>query len=85
MSSLYTPEIREFIYRQPWPQGLIMDIYEDNEPAPHLNIVFFRDNWLTLEADDHLKITAIVKDVMSRLWSDGIPTYVGKMESAVHG
>jgi hypothetical protein len=85
MSSLYTPQVREYIYSRNWPKGLILEVYEDDEPAPHLNIVFFRDNWLTLEPEQHQQVVTIVKQIMAKLWADGIPTYTGKMESAYHG
>ena len=81
--SLYTPEVRKFILSRDWPKGMQYSIYEDDDPAPHLNIVFFRDNWLTLAGEDQLKVTNIVKDIMYKLWNDGIPIYTGKMESSV--
>lgn len=85
MSTLYTPQVREYIYSRDWPKGIVVDIYEEDEPAPHLNIVFFRDNWLTLEAEQHLQVVAIVKQIMAKLWGDGIPIYTGKMESIHDG
>lgn len=80
--SLYSQEVREFIHTRDWPSGLRFDIRESEDPAPHLNIVFFRDNWLTLTFEDQMKTTGIVKEVMFRLHGDGIPTYVGKIDSA---
>lgn len=85
MSSLYTPEVREFIYSRDWPKGLVLDIYEATEPAPHLNIIFYRDNWLTLTAQQHQQVVNTVKDLMYKLWNDGIPIYTGKMESVYNG
>jgi hypothetical protein len=83
--TLYTQQVREYIFTRDWPKGLILDVYENNEPAPHLNIIFFRDNWLTLTGEDQLQVTNIVKEIMFKLWGDGIPTYTGKMESAADG
>lgn len=83
--TLYTPEIKQFIHTRDWPKGLIMDVYEQDEPAPHLNIIFFRDNWIKFSFEDQMKITSIVKEIMAKLWAEGIPTYTGKMESAVNG
>lgn len=80
--SLYTPEVREYIFSRDWPKGLILDVFEAEEPAPHLNIIFYRDNWLTLAPEQHLQVVATVKQIMAKLWADGIPTYTGKMESA---
>lgn len=84
MLSLYTDEVKRFIFTRDWPKGLVMDIREAYEPEPHLNLIFFRDNWLTFDFDDQQKVTTIVKEVMAKLWADGVPTYVGKMEKA-HG
>ena len=83
--SLYTPEVQRFIKSRDWPKGLQYSIYEHDYPAPHLNIVFYRDNWLTLDGEDMLKVTNIVKDIMFKLWNDGIPIYTGKMESSTDG
>jgi len=83
--SLYTNEVRQFIISRDWPKGLTFEVYEAIEPAPHLNILFFRDNWLTLDFSDQEKIVGIVKEIMAKLWGDGIPTYVGKMESSANG
>lgn len=80
-NSLYTQAVRQFINSRDWPSGLVMEVRENTEPGPHLNLVFFRDNWLTMDFEDHQKITTIVKDIMAKLWGEGIPTYVGKMES----
>jgi hypothetical protein len=77
--SLYTPEVRD------WPRGVIVDICEADDPQPHLNLIFYRDNWLTLRPEDHVKITEIVKEIMAKLWADGIPTYTGKMEASNEG
>lgn len=80
--SLYSPEVREFIHTRDWPSGLKFDIRENTEPAPHLNIIFYRDNWLTLSFEDQMAVTNTVREVMNRLWNDGIPMYVGKIEHA---
>lgn len=81
MDSLYTDEVRRFVNTRDWPSGLIIQVAEQDEPAPHLNLIFYRDNWLTFDFEDQSKITSTVKEVMEKLWSMGIPTYVGKMES----
>lgn len=83
--SLYTREVQEFIRTRDWPKGLEMSIYEADEPAPHLNIIFFRDNWVTFSFEDQMKITSTVKEVMAKLWGDGIPIYTGKMEKVSDG
>jgi hypothetical protein len=84
-TSLYTQEVRQFIRTRDWPKGLILDVFEADEPSPHLNIIFYRDNWLTLEFAQQQQVVTIVQEVMAKLWGDGIPTYVGKMERASDG
>ena len=81
---LYTREVDEFIVTRDWPKGLRFRVGSSIDPdkPPHLMLTFFRDNWLTLTAEEQLHTTAVVKEVMAKLWSDGIPTYVSKMESA---
>lgn len=82
MESLYSDEVRMFVHTRDWPKGLIMDIYEETEPGPHLNFVFYRDNFIRFNVDEQAKIAAIVKEVMEKLRADGIPCYMGKMEHA---
>ena len=80
--SLYTKEVREFFLSRDWPKGIVVDVRENDEPEPHLNLIFFRDNWLTLGVREQIQATNIVKEIMDKLWGDGVPTYVGKMEHA---
>lgn len=80
--SLYTPQIRQFILSRAWPKNVAMDVREATEPEPHLNLIFFRDNWLTLDVDEQMAVTNIVKEIMDVLWTAGVPTYVAKMEHA---
>lgn len=80
--NLYTPEVREYVHNRPWPKGLLIDVYEDDEPLPHLNFVFYRDNWLQLSSEAHVQAALVVKEVMEKLRKDGIPCYMGKMETA---
>lgn len=81
METLYTNEVREFIHTRDWPSGLVFEIREDYEPEPHLNIVFFRDNWLTLSREAQYQTTEVVHEVMAKLWPT-VPTYVERMEYA---
>lgn len=87
--SLYTPEVREYIWSRDWPKGLQLDIFEDTTnvegiDVPHLNFVFYRDNWLTFDAQEHLKIANTVQEVITKLRNDGIHCYMARMESR-HG
>lgn len=81
MNSLYTNAMRDFIHSRDWPKGLYFEVREAVEPEPHLNLIFFRDNWLTLDVEAQMTVASIVKEVMDALWNMGVPTYVGKMES----
>jgi len=81
VESLYTREVREFIRTRDWPSGIVWRVYENDDPAPHLTIVFFRDNWITLDFQAQHKATEIVKEIMHKMQLDDIPTFVGKMES----
>ena len=80
--SLYTQEIRTFIRTRPWPTGLIYEVREADEPAPHLNLIFFVDNWIKLDPADHLIIVGIVKDIVHKLGNEGVPIYVGKVSGS---
>jgi hypothetical protein len=82
--SLYTREVREFIRSRDWPKGLILEIIEEEEPAPHLKIILFRDNWITLPREAHHQATAVVKEVMEKLRADGIPIYMDRIRSSVN-
>lgn len=82
MNKLYTPEIKNYIWTRDWPKGLILEVEELSEPAPHLKIIFFRDNWMTLSYENQMKVHSTTKEVMHKLWNDGIPTYAEKEESA---
>lgn len=87
MDSLYTDEIRRYIFTRDWPKDkagnyrVRVDILEAYDPEPHLNLIFFRDNWLTLTFEEQAQATSIVKEIMFKLWNDGVPIYTGKMES----
>lgn len=82
MQTLYTDEVRRYVNTRDWPRGLIIDVFEDTEPQPHLNFVFYRDNFVQFGTEQQAKIAAIIKEVMEKLRSDGIPCYMGKMEHA---
>lgn len=81
--SLYTREIGQFLKTRNWPSKLVWTINELDDPAPHLILVFYRDNWITLPFEAQMQATEIVKEVMSKLNGDGIPTIFGKMEREI--
>lgn len=80
--TLYTKEVRDYIFTRDWPRGLQLDVFEDEY---QLNFIFYRDNWIKFSNDEHLKIASIVKEVMEKLRADGIPCYMGRMESRYGG
>lgn len=78
---LYTPEIRNYLRAQEWPKGLIFDVRQtETEVGPVLHLTFYRDNWLTLEPHKHVKIAAIVKEVITTLRARGVPIGTQRME-----
>lgn len=79
--NLYSDEVKKFIFGQPWPSGLIIDIYEATEPLPHLNFVFYRDNFIKFSSTEQARIAAIVKEVIETLRSQGIPCFMGRMSN----
>lgn len=79
---LFSNEVAVFIDSRDWPRGLHYRYAERYDPEPHMKIWFFRDNWITLSPEDQWKTVEIVKEVMAKLWGQGIPTYVDKIEHA---
>jgi chemotaxis methyl-accepting protein methylase len=77
---LYTDEEKRFVFTRDWPRGLVLDIFEATEPLPHLNFVFYRDNFIKFDTDQQARIASTVQEVMTKLRKDGIPCYLGKME-----
>ncbi len=75
---------REHIFSRDWPKGLIVDLRpEVNEfGLPQLYVVVYRDNWLTLRPEDHMKAAKIIEEAITKLRADGIPISFGKMESS---
>lgn len=88
--TLYTPEVREYVHTRNWPKGLQLDVVEDvmdieGEEVRQLRFIFYRDNWLQFEAQQHLIIANTVKEVMETLRANGIQCYMGRMESRANG
>jgi hypothetical protein len=80
--SIFTPEIRNYINSRPWPIGLEYDVTEDiTEAGPVLYLIFNRVNWITLSAQDHLYITELVKETITKLRADGVPISFGAIKS----
>lgn len=87
METLYSPQVREYVHSRPWPKGLKFEVREEYMDVegikiPQLTFLFFRDNWVTLEPADQLKVALLVKEVIEKLRADKIPAYMGAMQSA---
>ena len=80
-NSLYTDEVKQYIHTRPWPRGLVMDVFEDDDPVPHLNFIFYRDNFIKFDTDAQKQIASIIQEIMTKLRKDGIPCYMGRMKS----
>jgi len=82
LNSLYTPEVRNYINSRPWPKGLEYDITERmTSGGPELLLLFNRVNWITLSAQDHLFITELVRETITKLREDGVPISFGAIKS----
>ena len=82
MNSLYTPDIRNYVFTRDWPKGLIIDIVEYET---HLGFRFYRDNFIQFGSEAQRQIAMTVKEVMEKLRGDGIPCYMEKMERVPNG
>lgn len=78
--SLYTPEVKRFIFTRNWPKGLIVDIKEYTEPAPYLQFIFYRDNFEQFDGERKQQIANTIQEVMMKLRRDGIPCFLEKKE-----
>lgn len=72
---LLTEAVSKYIHGQDWPRGLDADIYEDDW---QIWLVFYQDNFGTLSPESQVKITAIVKEVITTLRNQGVPIGFGK-------
>lgn len=78
---LLSNDIRNFIHSRNWPKGLTYEIRDVFLGEPHLELVMFRDNWITLDYPAQLQATKVVHEVMTKLTADGVPIQFGKVES----
>lgn len=81
-NTLYTDEIKRFVRSRNWPSGLMLDVIEYEE---YLGFRFYRDNFITFDAEQQRQIAATVKEVMEKIRSLGIPCYMEKVESVSDG
>lgn len=80
--TLYTPEVKEFVHTRKWPKGLQLDVIEYPD---YLGFRFYRDNFIQFDGEDQLQIANMVKEVMEKIRSMGIPCYMEKMEKVSDG
>lgn len=76
-STLYTPQIKEYVHSVGWPKGLVLDVVE--YPG-YLAFRFYRDNFITFSPADQKQIALAIKQVMEHIRGQGIPCYMEKME-----
>jgi len=79
---LYTREVQEFVRTRAWPKGLKLDVIEYED---YLGFRFYRDNFIQFDGEDQLQIANMVKEVMEKIRSLGIPCYMEKMEKVSDG
>lgn len=70
LASLYTREIDHYIHTRKWPKNLRFTIGHDDF---QLWFVLYRDNFNTFDGEDRLQIAMMVKEVMERVRSEGVP------------
>lgn len=75
---ILTPDVVEYIDKQPWPKGLQWSMKESDIQCW---IVFYRDNWITLSPEDHEQVGRIMFEVLTNLRNRGIPIFMERMES----
>lgn len=73
MQTLYSDEIRNYIYTRAWPTRLLFEIVEYEE---YLGFRLFRDNFNRFDGEDRRQIAMMVKEVMEKVRADGIPIYM---------
>lgn len=81
MNSLYTPEVRNYVFSRPWPKGLVMDI---KEYEYHLGFVFYVDNFQQFDGEAQRQIASCVKETMETIRGMGIPCYMEKEARVPH-
>lgn len=76
--SLYSDEVKKIIKSYDWPPGerLRLEIVEetDIQDSPVLVIKMFRDNFITFDGVEQMRIAQIMNDLIPRLTSTGTPT-----------
>lgn len=72
--SLITPEVQSYIYfGLDWPKGLQIGLKD--EPG-YIQFILYRDNFITFDGEDHVRITALVKEMMEKLKADGVSIFL---------
>lgn len=90
MTSLYTPQIKQYVHSRPWPSKVIFDVIEyDNMvdvsgvsiQQQYLAFRFYLDNFASLSYDEMEHTKTVLLEVMWKLRNDGIPCYMEKEQS----
>ena len=77
MSSFYTPEMREYVRSRDWPKGLLFEVVEYKDS---LGIRFYSHNFDNMDGVDKHQAAMMIKEVIEKFRSLGIPTYLEKAE-----
>lgn len=76
--SLYSEEVKRIIQSYDWPEGnrLALEIGEEKDILDNsvLVIRMFRDNFVTFDGIEQMRIAKIMNDLIPRLISTGVPT-----------
>lgn len=90
MTSLYTPQIKQFVHSRPWPAKVIFDVIEYDNIVDvngvdirqqYLAFRFYLDNFASLSYDEMEHAKTVLMDVMWKLRNDGIPCFMEKEPS----
>ena len=70
---LLTPEVRQYIHSRDWPKALQFRLKEE---WAGIYVIFYRDNFSTLDGEDQKQIAMTMKECMEKIRADGIPIFL---------
>lgn len=73
--SLLTPQVERYILGMGWPSGLQIGL-SWNYDLHYIQFILYRDNFITFSGEEHMRITALVKEMMDKLRTDNIPIFL---------
>lgn len=75
--SLYSDEVKKMVRSYEWPKNLMLDVQDGFDEISHsefLWIVLYRDNFITIDGVDQLRVSKMINDLIPRLIMAGVPT-----------